>query len=247
MESDSPEKRPAAAGSLIKNVTGTLGVWVRGPVKGRLAQWAELVPVVASFEPELQSLTDGELRKRSLSVRYRAKSRVPLTQLLPEAYALVREAGVRTIGQRHFDVQILGGIALHHRSVAEMQTGEGKTLTATLPLYLTALTGHGRPPRHGQRLSGPARRRVDGTDLSPARLDRRRRAHADEHGSAPRGLCLRHHLRHGQGIRLRLSPRSVAAAAHRRGAKRFDGSHAGTSERRLGRQARAAAAALRAG
>ena len=143
MESDSPEKRPAAAGSLIKNVTGTLGVWARGPVKGRLAQWAELVPVVASFEPELQSLTDGELRKRSLSVRYRAKSRVPLTQLLPEAYALVREAGVRTIGQRHFDVQILGGIALHHRSVAEMQTGEGKTLTATLPLYLAALTGHG--------------------------------------------------------------------------------------------------------
>jgi preprotein translocase subunit SecA len=143
MEAESPDKRPAAASSLLKNVTGTLAVWARGPVKGRLAQWAELVPVVASFEPELQALTDAELRKRSLSIRYRAKSRVPLTELMPESYALVREAGVRTIGQRHFDVQILGGIALHHRSVAEMQTGEGKTLTATLPLYLAALTGHG--------------------------------------------------------------------------------------------------------
>jgi preprotein translocase subunit SecA len=143
MEAESPDKRPAAASSLLKNVTGTLAVWARGPVKGRLAQWAELVPLVASFEPELQALTDAELRKRSLSIRYRAKSRVPLTELMPEAYALVREAAVRTIGQRHFDVQILGGIALHHRSVAEMQTGEGKTLTATLPLYLAALTGHG--------------------------------------------------------------------------------------------------------
>jgi preprotein translocase subunit SecA len=143
MEAESPDKRPAAASSLLKNVTGTLAVWARGPVKGRLAQWADLVPAVASFEPELQALTDAELRKRSLSIRYRAKSRVPLTELMPEAYALVREAAVRTIGQRHFDVQILGGIALHHRSVAEMQTGEGKTLTATLPLYLAALTGHG--------------------------------------------------------------------------------------------------------
>ena len=96
-----------------------------------------------SFEPEVQALSDDELRKRSLSLRYRAKSREPLTELLPEAYALVREAGGRTIDLRHFDVQLLGGIALHHRSIAEMQTGEGKTLTATLPLYLAALTGQG--------------------------------------------------------------------------------------------------------
>src|SRR5207244_10502208 len=72
-----------------------------------------------------------------------AKSREPLTLLMPEAYALVREAGRRKLNMRHFDVQILGGIALYHRSIAEMQTGEGKTLTATLPLYLTALTGEG--------------------------------------------------------------------------------------------------------
>src|SRR5262249_55378579 len=95
------------------------------------------------MEPELQGLADDELRKRSLALRYRAKSREPLTTLMPEAYALVREAGRRKLNMRHFDVQILGGIALHHRAIAEMQTGEGKTLTATLPLYLAALTGEG--------------------------------------------------------------------------------------------------------
>src|SRR5262249_36443027 len=95
------------------------------------------------MEPELQGLADDELRKRSLALRYRAKSREPLTTLMPEAYALVREAGRRKLNMRHFDVQILGGIAMHHRAIAEMQTGEGKTLTATLPLYLAALEGKG--------------------------------------------------------------------------------------------------------
>ncbi|HKD37758.1 MAG TPA: preprotein translocase subunit SecA [Pirellulales bacterium] len=133
----------AVAPSLLQNMTGTLAAWAKGPVKGRLAQWSALVPVVAGFESELKNLSDNELRKRSLSLRYRAKSREPLTRIMPEAYALVREAAVRTIGQRHFDVQVLGGIALHHRSIAEMQTGEGKTLTATMPLYLAALSGHG--------------------------------------------------------------------------------------------------------
>lgn len=109
----------------------------------RLARWAQLLPKIASYEPELQKLTDQELRKRSLSLRYRAKSGESLDKLLPEAYALVREAGWRTVSMRHFDVQMLGGIALHNRSIAEMQTGEGKTLTATLPCYLNALTGKG--------------------------------------------------------------------------------------------------------
>jgi preprotein translocase subunit SecA len=109
----------------------------------KLARWAVILPKIASFEPELQKLNDQELRKRSLSLRYRAKAGEPLEKLLPEAYALVREAGWRTISLRHFDVQMLGGIALHHRSIAEMQTGEGKTLTATLPCYLNALTGKG--------------------------------------------------------------------------------------------------------
>ena len=115
----------------------------RGPTRGRLAAWKAILPKVAAFEPELQKLTDHEIRKRSLSLRYRAKSQEPLDSLLPESYALVREAGRRALNMRHFDVQILGGIAMHQRSIAEMQTGEGKTLTATLPLYLHALVGKG--------------------------------------------------------------------------------------------------------
>ena len=95
------------------------------------------------MEPELQQLGDHDLRKRSLALRYRARSGEPLTRLLPEGFALVREAGRRTLNMRHFDVQILGGIAMFHRSIVEMQTGEGKTLAATLPMYLRALAGKG--------------------------------------------------------------------------------------------------------
>jgi len=112
-------------------------------LRRRLAQWSLIVPRIAVFEPELMGLSDHELRKRSLSVRYRARAQEPLDRLLPEAFALVREAGRRTLNMRHFDVQLLGGISLHHHSIAEMQTGEGKTLVATLPLYLNALTGKG--------------------------------------------------------------------------------------------------------
>lgn len=109
----------------------------------RLARWASLVPKIAALEPELQQLSDAQLRKRSLSLRYRAKSGESLSRLLVEGYALVREAGRRTLHMRHFDVQILGGIAMFNRSIVEMQTGEGKTLTATLPMYLYALPGRG--------------------------------------------------------------------------------------------------------
>jgi preprotein translocase subunit SecA len=111
--------------------------------KWRLGRWAALVPQVGALEEKLKSLDDRELRKESLSLKYRAKSGESLARLLPEAYALVREAGRRTLNMRHFDVQILGGVALFHRSIAEMQTGEGKTLTATLPLYLMSLEGKG--------------------------------------------------------------------------------------------------------
>jgi len=114
-----------------------------GPPQWRLAHWAGLLPKINALEPELKQLNDRDLRKRSLGLRYRARSGEPLVRLLPEAYALVREAGRRTMGMRHFDVQLLGGIAMFHRSIVEMQTGEGKTLTATLPMYLRALAGRG--------------------------------------------------------------------------------------------------------
>jgi preprotein translocase subunit SecA len=111
--------------------------------KRRLQQWGAVVTQVAALEEPLKSLTPAELRKNSLSLRYRAKSQEPLHRIMPEAFALVREAGRRSLKMRHFDVQILGGVALAHRSIAEMQTGEGKTLTATLPLYLESLAGKG--------------------------------------------------------------------------------------------------------
>ncbi len=111
--------------------------------RGRLARWASVRDRVGALEPRVQTLSDYDLRKESLSLRYRARSGETLQHLLPTAFAIVREAGRRTLEMRHFDVQILGGIAIFHRSIVEMQTGEGKTLTATLPLYLHALLGKG--------------------------------------------------------------------------------------------------------
>jgi preprotein translocase subunit SecA len=108
-----------------------------------ISRWKPLLQKIQDLEPELQLLADGDLRKRSLALRYRARSGEPLSRLLVEAYAIVREAGRRKLNMRHFDVQILGGIAMFHHAIVEMQTGEGKTLTATLPMYLYALAGRG--------------------------------------------------------------------------------------------------------
>ncbi|MEM9659188.1 MAG: preprotein translocase subunit SecA, partial [Planctomycetota bacterium] len=109
----------------------------------RIARSAAYLPQIAALEPRLKELSDPQLRKESLGLRYRARSGETLDRLLVEAFALVREAGRRRLGMRHFEVQLLGGAAMHHRSIVEMQTGEGKTLTATLPLYLAALEGKG--------------------------------------------------------------------------------------------------------
>jgi preprotein translocase subunit SecA len=114
-----------------------------GPVARRLAKWGKVLELIAAFEPELQKESDRDLKKRSLSLRYRAKAGEPLAKLVPEGYALVREAAVRTIKQRHYEVQMIGGIALFNGCIAEMETGEGKTLTATLPMYIHALVGKG--------------------------------------------------------------------------------------------------------
>ena len=108
-----------------------------------MVRWRKQLAQITSLESTLQAEEDGALRKRSLALRYRAMAGEKLATLLPEGYALVREAGRRTLAMRHYDVQIIGGIALFEGYIAEMQTGEGKTLTATLPLYLHSLTGKG--------------------------------------------------------------------------------------------------------
>ena len=102
-----------------------------------------IVEQVNSFEPAISPLTDDELRAKTVEFRARLADGETLDDLLPEAFAVVREASIRTLGMRHFDVQIIGGIVLHRGNIAEMKTGEGKTLVATLPVYLNALAGNG--------------------------------------------------------------------------------------------------------
>ncbi len=105
-----------------------------------------LLPAIArinSIEPELVKLSDAELRDRTRVFRERLADGETLDDLLPEAFATVREAAKRTLGQRHYDVQLIGGIVLHNGSIAEMKTGEGKTLVSTLPSYLNGLSGRG--------------------------------------------------------------------------------------------------------
>lgn len=110
------------------------------------AQLNKARPIVArvnEHEPFVSALTDEQLRDKTTEFRGRLQAGESLDDLLPEAFAVVREASRRTTGMRHFDVQLIGGIVLHQGKIAEMRTGEGKTLVATLPLYLNALTGEG--------------------------------------------------------------------------------------------------------
>jgi preprotein translocase subunit SecA len=103
----------------------------------------EKVEAVNAWEPEISKLSKAKLRAKTDEFRQRLKDGETLDDILPEAFAVVREAAKRTIGLRHFDVQIMGGVVLHEGKIAEMKTGEGKTLVATLPIYLNALTGKG--------------------------------------------------------------------------------------------------------
>ncbi|MEK7555294.1 MAG: preprotein translocase subunit SecA [Patescibacteria group bacterium] len=107
--------------------------------------YAPLIEAINNFEPALEKLTDEELKKRSEGIKKSVAedTNFNLDDLLPEAFALTREAAKRTLNQRHFDVQLIGGIVLHQGKIAEMLTGEGKTLAATAPAYLNALTGKG--------------------------------------------------------------------------------------------------------
>ena len=120
-----------------------LGKVLRMGERKRLEQLEEMVRLVNALEPDMQRLGDEELRAKTGEFKSRLERGESLDDLLPEAFAVVREAAVRTLGQRHFDVQIMGGIVLHQGKIAEMKTGEGKTLVATLPVYLNALEGKG--------------------------------------------------------------------------------------------------------
>ena len=116
---------------------------LRAGEKTALRRLETIARQVNALEEDFEGLTDTELREETDKFKARLADGQTLDQLLPEAFAAVREAGKRTIGKRHFDVQLMGGAALHQGNVAEMRTGEGKTLVATLPSYLNALTGKG--------------------------------------------------------------------------------------------------------
>ena len=103
-----------------------------------LKQYRKVVNKINAKEPELEALSDSELQALSLQLKEKVQSGTGLNEVLVEAFALCREASKRVLGMRHFDVQLIGGLALHEGKIAEMRTGEGKTLVATLPVYLNA-------------------------------------------------------------------------------------------------------------
>ncbi|CAN1199238.1 Protein translocase subunit SECA1, chloroplastic [Linum perenne] len=132
--------RPMAA-----SLTGFLGGIFKGTDTGESTrqQYSQTVGLVNRFESEIASLSDPELRERTSGLKQRAQQGESLDSLLPEAFALVREASKRVLGLRPFDVQLIGGMVLHKGEIAEMKTGEGKTLVAILPAVLNALSGKG--------------------------------------------------------------------------------------------------------
>ncbi|NLI83195.1 MAG: preprotein translocase subunit SecA [Deltaproteobacteria bacterium] len=123
-------------GTVLKKIFGSHNERV-------LKQIAPIVDEINRFEPEMRRLSDDRLRGKTGEFRERLEKGEPLDELLPEAFAVVREASVRALGMRPFDVQMIGGIVLHQGKIAEMKTGEGKTLVATMPVYLNALSGKG--------------------------------------------------------------------------------------------------------
>ncbi|MDR0366031.1 MAG: preprotein translocase subunit SecA [Bifidobacteriaceae bacterium] len=124
-------------------MTGLLDKILRAGEGKTLRRLQAIVEQVSALEPAFEDMSDEELKEETGRFKERLAEGESLDDLLPEAFAVVREAAKRTLGQRHFDVQIMGGAALHQGNIAEMKTGEGKTLVATLPAYLNALSGKG--------------------------------------------------------------------------------------------------------
>ena len=123
-------------GKLVKAIFGSKN-------ERELKRMGKVVVKINALEPEMQKLSDEQLKAKTEEYRARYAQGETLEQLLPEAFATVREAGLRSMGMRHFDVQLIGGMTLHEGRIAEMRTGEGKTLVSTLPAYLHALAGKG--------------------------------------------------------------------------------------------------------
>ena len=138
-----------------------------------LKQYRKTVERINALEPALEILSDDALRAKTGEFRTRIAGGEALDSVLPEAFAVVREGSKRVMKMRHFDVQMLGGMSLHNGKISEMRTGEGKTLTATLPVYLNALAGQRCARGHRERLPGQPGCKVDGPSLQLSRTDGR--------------------------------------------------------------------------
>ncbi len=122
--------------ALLKKIFGTAN-------ERRIKEYKQRVQKINALEAEMQKLTDAELQNKTQEFKMRLAQGQTLEDILNEAFAVCREAGRRVLGMRHYDVQLIGGMILHEGCITEMKTGEGKTLVATLPVYLNALTGKG--------------------------------------------------------------------------------------------------------
>jgi len=188
---------------VLKALTRVFGSRNERLVKG----FGRAVRQSAGLEEQYVALSDAQLQAKTDEFRKRLGAGASLEDLQPEAFALVREAARRVLTMRHFDVQLVGGLALHQGKIAEMRTGEGKTLVATLPgtsmrCRVTACTSSRSMSTLAQRDAdwmGPIYRFL-GLTVGVIRSQQ-------ESAEKARGLCLRHHLRHQQRIRLRLSAR----------------------------------------
>ena len=179
-----------ALNTLAKRIFGTTN-------DRRLKSFSARVPRINALEPEVAKLSDDELRARTARFREQVAKGRRLDDLLPDAFATVREGAKRTLGQRHFDVQLIGGMVLHEGNIAEMKTGEGKTLVATLPVYLNALSGKGV---HVVTVNDYLAKR-DAEWMGHLQIPRpQRRLHRtrSHRRRAQAGLCLRRDIRHEQ-------------------------------------------------
>ena len=191
------------------------------PAKARSSRSSSGSPLRSTRSRTTSSRSsDAELREETDKFRARLEDGESLDDILPEAFATVREAAKRTLGQRHYDVQLMGGAALHLGNIAEMKTGEGKTLVGTLPAYLNALSGRGVHLVTVNDYLAERDAEWMGRVHRFLGLSRRRDPLRSATGRAPRDVRLRHHLRHQQRVRLRLPARQHGLGQGRPGPAR---------------------------
>ena len=125
------------------NITNIISKFIKSSSQRELNSVKKIIDKINSYEHSVKEITDDEFPQKTSELKIKVKNGARLDDLLPEAFAYVREAAKRTLGERHYDVQLIGGIILHQGKIAEMKTGEGKTLVSTLAVYLNSLAGKG--------------------------------------------------------------------------------------------------------